>query len=332
MNKKKRILICGASGFIGRNLVNYFHNKGKYEIHAVSYTRSSYNLPGVVWHQEDLRDPKAVDHLFKGVDIVLQAAATTSGANDITNRPYLHVTDNAVMNSYMLKSAFENKVKQFVFFSCTVMYQNSEIPLKESDYDPSKKLHEKYFGVANTKLYLEKMCEFFSNISETQFTVIRHSNIYGPYDKFDYVRSHFLGATISKVLKAKDSITVWGKGLEKRDFVHVDDLCEFVYAALGKQNRKFALYNCGVGKASSIRDTVLKIIEASGKTIKISFDTSKPSIDTSLSLDCDLAQKELGWTPQVPFEEGIRRTLEWWRENIDPETLCMKTQKETILN
>jgi nucleoside-diphosphate-sugar epimerase len=115
-------------------------------------------------------------------DVVIQAAATTSGSKDIVNNPSLHVTDNAVMNSYIFREAVSAKVKHVVFFSCTVMYPSSDVAIPE---DTAPDPHPRYFGVAHTKMYIEKMAEFYSRIGETKFTVIRHSNIYGPHDKFD---------------------------------------------------------------------------------------------------------------------------------------------------
>ena len=87
------------------------------------------------------------------------------------------------------------------------MYHSSDKPLSERQFNPSKSINTKYFGVGNTKLYIEKMCEFYSSISDIKFTIIRHSNIYGPFDKFDLEKSHFFGATITKVLTAKTKLT-----------------------------------------------------------------------------------------------------------------------------
>ena len=102
------------------------------------------------------------------------------------------------MNSYLFRAAFEHKVKHVIFFSCTVMYPSSEHALKETDFDANKALYPRYFGVGNTKLYIEKMCEFYAGISDTKFTAIRHSNIYGPHDKFDLERSHVFGEQLQK--------------------------------------------------------------------------------------------------------------------------------------
>ena len=164
-----------------------------------------------------LETVRQVNIITKNIDIIIQAAATTSGAKTIISRPYEHVTDNAIMNSYLLRSSFENKIKHFIFFSCTVMYQSSNKSLKETDFDPRKELYSNYFGVGNTKLYVEKMCEFYSKISSTKFTCIRHSNVFGPFDKFDLNKSHFLGASITKVMKILIKILWYGVMEKKRE-------------------------------------------------------------------------------------------------------------------
>jgi GDP-L-fucose synthase len=317
---KKKVLVCGATGFIGRNITEQLSRRDDLEVHAVRFQRPEYDCPNVTWHHADLRKPEDIERVIQGVDIIIQAAATTSGSKDIVTRPFIHVTDNAVMNSYLFRSAFEHKVKHVIFFSCTVMYASSDKALKETDFDANKALHPRYFGVGNTKLYIEKMCEFYAGISETKFTSIRHSNIYGPHDKFDLERSHVFGATITKVMSAKDKVSVWGTGEEERDLLHVDDLINFIELALDKQPEKYRLYNCGYGQAITIKNLVNTIVKSSGKNLTIEHDLSQPTIKTSLYLDCTLAKTELGWTPKISLEDGIKQTLKWWQENIAEKT------------
>ncbi len=321
---KKKLLICGATGFVGRNMVEHFAKNSEYEVHAVRFNRPEYQVAGVTWHQCDLRNPESLEKLIPGFDIIVQAAATTSGAKDIVARPYIHVTDNAVMNSYLFRCAFEHKVKHVIFFSCTVMYHSSDVGLLESDFDANKDLHPRYFGVGNTKLYIEKMCDFYSRIGDTKFTAIRHSNIYGPHDKFDLERSHFFGANVTKTMLAEDKISIWGTGEEERDLIHADDLNNFVDLAIQNQKEKYRLYNCGAGKAESVLNVIKKIVAASGKNLTIEHDLSQPSIKTSLFLDCSLAKKELGWEAKVDLDSGIKETIKWWKENIDETTLKPK--------
>ena len=325
---KTKVLVCGATGFIGRNMVEQLARRPDLEIVAVRHNRQEYSVDSaanpIVWHQADLRSPSDVSRVTDGVDVIIQAAATTSGAQDIVSRPYIHVTDNAVMNSYLLREAFERKVKHFIFFSCTVMYQSSDVALKESDWDGSIAIHPRYFGVGNTKVYIEKMLEFFSSISELKTTAIRHSNIYGPHDKFDLERSHVFGATVTKTMTAEREIVVWGTGEEERDLLHVDDLVRFVEAAMDNQPEKHRLYNCGLGKKISIKNLVEKIVAASGKKLEIKHDVSQPTIKTSLFLDNTKATNEINWKPMVDLDEGIKRTVQWWKDNIDPTTLKEK--------
>lgn len=320
---KQKILICGATGFVGRNLTEQLSQRVDVEVHAVRFQRPEYHCPNVIWHQADLRKPEDIERVIAGIDVIIQAAATTSGSKDIVTRPFIHVTDNAIMNSYLFRAAFEHKVKHVVFFSCTVMYQSSDKALKETDFDANVPLHPRYFGVGNTKLYIEKMCEFYAGISNTKFTAIRHSNIYGAHDKFDLERSHVFGATVTKVMTAKEKVTVWGTGEEERDLLHADDLVNFVELAIAKQPEKYRLYNCGLGQAISIKQLVNTIVKHSGKTLTIEHDLSQPTIKTSLFLDCSLAKKELGWEPKVSLENGIQRTLTWWSENIGVKEMEM---------
>ena len=232
---KKKILVCGATGFIGRNILDAFHGNPDLELHGVyCKTKPDDTLrkrSGLTLIQADLRDPGDVERCVPGMDVVIQAAATTSGAKDIVTRPYIHVTDNAVMNALIFRACHQHAVGQVVFFSCTTMYPSSQKPVKEDAF--TGRIPDKYFGAGWTKVYNEKMCEFYARLGPTRYTVVRHSNIYGPFDKFDLDRSHVFGATITKVLTAPEhgQVVVWGDGSEVRDLLYVDDLVAFVKQA-----------------------------------------------------------------------------------------------------
>jgi GDP-L-fucose synthase len=314
------ILICGATGFIGRNLVEHFAKIPNFNVRAVFYnTRPPMGLTGlenVSWVWADLRNPDSVKRVIQNQDIVLQFAATTSGAKDILTQPFIHVTDNAVMNSLLLRECYEQSVKHFIFPSCTVMYQPSDKALKETDFDGGKELSKTYFGVGNTKVYIEKMCEFYSRLGRTKHTVIRHSNVYGPYDKYDLDHSHMFGATITKVLRNENGkINVWGNGTEGRDLIYVDDLVEFIEAAIYDYRRlpeMYDLVNVGLGKAIPVREIVEKVIKYSGKKLEIVYDTSQPTIPTTLFLDCERAFDRYDWKPTTDIDAGIQQTIEWY--------------------
>lgn len=315
--KKTKLLITGASGFIGRNMLEYFAPRSEFEVYGTYHASESPDVKGATLIQADLTNKADIDRVVAGQDIIIQAAATTSGAKDILSKPYYHVTDNAVMNSLIFRSAYEHGAKRVVFFSCSVMYQPSDVAVKEKDFDANHEIFRSYFGVGWTKVYIEKMCEFYSRISKTQYTVIRHSNIYGPHDKYDLERSHVFGATMTKVMTAQNGIiTVWGDGTEERDLLYVSDLVDFVHRAVEAQQLSFELFNVGYGQSIPIRDLVAKIIEHSGRELRVEYDTSKPTIKTKLFLDCAKAKEVLGWQPRISLDEGIKSTLEWYRKHI----------------
>jgi len=316
--KKMKIIICGATGFIGKNLMKYFCDD-KNEVIAIYNKKpplAEFELKAK-WVKADLRNPQVLSEYLPGTDLFLQFAATTSGSKDITERPYIHVTDNAVMNSYLLREAFEAKVKHFIFPSCTVMLQSKEFQ-SEEDWDPRKEINKNYFGVGNTKVYIEKMCKFYSDLG-LKTTVIRHSNVFGQNDKFDLEKSHVLGATIKKVLTASkgDIINVWGSGQARRDFVFVLDLVNFILCAYKNQKNSFGLYNCGMGYSISINELVKKIILVSKKELSIKNDLSKPDLPTALSLDCTKAKNEIKWTNNTDFDEALAITYNWALENLN---------------
>ena len=312
----KKILICGSSGFIGSNILISLSKNKNYKIFALLHKKNpKKKIKGINYLKGDLLKYNDCLSITKGVDIVVQCAATTSGSKDIINKPYLHVTDNAVMNSYLLRAIYENNVKHFIFTSCTVMYKNSKRNLSENEVD-EKKIFSSYYGVANTKLYIEKICKFYSTISKTKFSIVRHSNIYGPNDKFDLNKGHFIGSSIHKIFKQKDNIVkIFGKGNEKRDFLFVEDFNRFIKAIINKQKSNFEIINCSYGKSFKIKETLKKIINISKTNKKIVSIRNSKNINVDICVSSKKAKKVLGWFPKFTIEEGLKKTIRWYLQN-----------------
>ena len=312
--KNKKIIILGSSGFIGKNLAIHFSKKCKV---IGTYFRRKPQIKGVRLVKCDLTKKKEVIKVLKNkCDILIQAAATTSGAKDIISRPYIHVNDNAIINSMVTRAAYDFKIPHIINFSCTIMYGSKKRSQKETDFNPNKEIYQKYFGAGWMKIFVEKMCEFYAGLGVNKYTVIRHSNIYGPHDKFNLEKSHVFAATINKVVnQKKNQVTIWGNGREGRDLLYISDLVNFVELAIKKQKNKFSLYNVGYGKIIQVNDLVKKIIKTYDNKIKIKHDYLKKSISTNVFLDCNKAKKEIGWYPKISVNEGIKKTLKWYLKN-----------------
>jgi len=315
---KKKVLILGASGFIGSNVALHLSKNKKYDLfgtYSSNFPKQLKNI-NIKLIKCDLTDKKTFKKLKINHDIVIQAAAITSGAKDILSKPYIHVNDNAIINSFVTRSAFDNKAKHIIFFSCSIMYKSSKKQLKEKDFNPNNEMYPNYFGGAWMKIYVEKLCEFYSRLGRNKYTVIRHSNVYGPYDKYDLDKSHVFGATITKVLKNKDGIVkIWGDGKEGRDFIFIDDLLSFVDLAIKKQKRSFEIFNVGSGKLVSINNLVKNIIELSNKKLSVSHIKSRKGLKNNVMLNWQKAYKQLGWEPKVDLISGIKKTIEWYKIN-----------------
>ena len=314
----KKMLICGANGFIGRNALEFFQQD--YDITAVlfsSHTPEYGRIDGVKYIKADLRIEQEVKQIFEEqeYDVVIQAAATTTGAKDVVERPYVHVTDNVVMNAWILREATLNNVGHVLFPSCTVMYQPKESPQLEEDWDAGAEIYSSYFGVGNMKVFTEKMCDFYSRIGQTKFTAFRHSNVYGPHDKFDLDKCHVIPAFVNKIVNAEDTLEIWGSGKAARDVVYIEDLITFIDACIENQTTSYELFNCGAGEAFSIIHLATTIMEIGDKNLNIEFDITKPDIPTTVILNCTKAHKALGWKPKISLREGLARTRKWYCEN-----------------
>ncbi len=307
---EKRILFLGANGFTATNLANHLDNK--YIITKCYHGREF--REGFNSHQADLTNKEHVDKLFRIVkpDIVIHAAAVTTGAKDTLERPWLHVTDNVRMNALVMEYCHTFGVKQCVWFSCGVMYQPKDTPQSETDWKDGEELYPTYFGVGNMKVYTEKLAQFYSRQGACKFTVFRNSNIYGPHDKFDLDKCHMLPAMVKKVCDATDTLEVWGTGKARRDLLYVGDLVDLVDRCLEQQTTPYELINCGAGQAYSV-ETIIEILQRiTGKSLTIKYN-GKLDIPTTVIFNCDKAKK-LGWEPKTSLEDGLRETVKYYEQ------------------
>lgn len=312
---KKRILVCGASGFIGRNIFEALSKNLNLDVYGTCFRNKFSDNPRLI--VVDLRKKENVNEVTSGMDVVIHAAAVTDGLGAIQANPAQYIADNIVMNTLVADAARYNKISHLLFMGSSVVYPSKSIPQKEEEADLSL-VHPQYFMGARIKIYMEDLCRFYSRFGNTKFTIIRHSNIYGPYDKFDLQRGHVFATTIKKVLSASDggSVVIWGEGKEKRDLLHISDLIDFIEMAIIKNlEPQYNIFNVSTGMAISVSDLVKKIIEISGKRINIHYDPSKPNLGNQIMLDWQKAHTILGWWPKVDLNKGIWQTIDWYLKN-----------------
>ena len=309
---KKKILICGATGFIGRNLVDHFIKDNNFDVkatwHKPNDLTNNYG-ESVEWVYADLTKKEDVKKVMVDVEVVLHYAAVSTNLKDAFEKPYLHVTDNVIMNSLIFRYAYEFGVKHVIFPSCTVMYEDIGKPIKETDFKGFIDDDKLYFGGGNTKVYSENMCKFYSKLGKTKYTALRQTNIIGRHDKTDLNKAHFFSSMIQKVNSANDFIDVWGDGSEEKDLLDVNDLIKLIDIVLKKQKDNFELLNVASEKNMSISNIVEEIVRVGGKHLDIKYDKSKPSRNIKMKFDISKVKNKYGWKPQTKLEETISEIL-----------------------
>ena len=317
MFKNANVLVAGGTGFIGTNLIIRLLLLG-------ANVRSTYHkkVPNVANNKVkyvrcNLLNMYDCKRVTKDVDYVFMCAANTSGANIIESTPLVHVTPNIIMNSQMLEASYTNNVKKFIFISSSAAYPPSgNVPIMEYEMfnaDP----YDAYYGVGWMKRYTEILCKLYSEKLKNPMKtlVVRPSNVYGTYDKFDPQTSHVMAATIRKVVERQNPIQIWGSGNDIRDFIYIDDFIDGLLLATEKIN-KFEAINIASGIGYSIKDILQIMIDIENyNNYRALYDHSKPSMIPIMLVDTKKAENLLGFKSKIDIKEGIKRTIEWYKNN-----------------
>ncbi len=311
---KKKVLVCGASGFIGRNVFERLSQWSDMEVFGTYKSRFWRNRKLLYC---DLTHKESVQKALEGMDVVIHAATVTDGLGAIMANPDRYIADNIIMNTLIADTVRANGISQLISLGSSVVYPSKPTPQKETEADLSG-IHPQYFMGARIKVSMEDLCRYYSQRWSTRFTMIRPANMYGPYDKFDLQRGHVFAATITKVLLANagDDIVIWGEGKEERDVLYISDLVDFIETAVRSNcESQYDVFNVSSGVAISVSDLVKKIIEISGKKVGIRYDSAKPSLGNQITLDWQKAYTILAWRPKVDLNQGICQTIDWYLKN-----------------
>lgn len=311
-----RVLVTGGAGFIGANAVQRLLSSGA-EVRATIHRKEPViRDKRIEYIRCDLTRMEDCQKAVSGMDYVFMCAANTSGAAVIASTPLVHVTPNIVMNSQMLEVAYFARVKKFIWLSSNAAYPPSgDRPVKEEEMFAGEP-YETYFGVAWMKRYTEILCRMYSEKLKNPMStvVLRPSNIYGPYDDFDFATSHVMAALIRRVVERHDPFEVWGTGNDIRDWIYIDDFIDAMILAAEKINT-YDPVNIGLGQGYSIKQALQIMLEVDGfSNANVKFNPSQPSMIPIRLIDITRAETTLGFKPKTGLREGIQKTIVWYRK------------------
>lgn len=311
MNSQSRILVTGASGMVGRSLVNRLRRDG----YSNLLTPSSGEL--------DLRDQAAVDRYFGAhtIDAVFHLAGHIGGIGASVTYPVEFLYENMMISLQAIDAARRAGVGKLLYLSSSCVYpRDCPQPMKEDDiltgaFEPTNE------GYAIAKVAAMKLCEYSNRQYGTNFINLMPCNLYGYGDHFEPEKSHVVSALIYKFHEAKrrnlPSVEVWGTGTTRRELLFVDDLADAMVFFMNNRDASEvgSFVNIGLGEDIAIRDLAAAIRDIVGFGGEIVFDAGKPDGMPRKLMDVSKAAR-LGWRARVKISEGLKLTYDWFLRNV----------------
>jgi len=310
----KRVVVTGGAGFLGSFIVEKLRARGCSQIVV---PRSA---------DCDLVRMEAVERLYRDArpDMVIHLAARVGGIGANRANPGSFFYENLMMGAQLMEVGRQAGVDKFVAVATICAYPKfTPLPFKEEHlWDGYPEETNAPYGLAKKMLLVQSQAyrQQYGFNSVVLFPV----NLYGPRDNFDLETSHVIPALIRKCLDAQSCsqplalespvLTVWGTGKPTREFLYVEDAAEGILLAAEKYDHSEPV-NLGSGMEISIRDLVERIVQLTGFKGEVVWDATKPDGQPRRVLDTSKARLLFGFTAGTPFEEGLRKTIEWYRAN-----------------
>ena len=313
IDRNSKVYVAGHGGLVGRAIVRRLAEAGFVNLITADH--------GAL----ELTDQSAVNKFFDAnrPDLVFLCAAKVGGifANDTYPAEFIGV--NLMIETNVIDAAWRSGVSRFVFMGTSCIYpRDPQLPISEDALltGPLEPTNQWY---AVAKIAGIKMVEAYRRQYGLNGISVMPANLYGPGDNFDYRDSHVIPALIRRFHEAKQasaaSVTVWGTGKPRREFLYVDDLADATVFAMDNYDSD-RLLNIGTGVDISISDLAALIGKVVGFEGSVEFDTAKPDGVERRMLDSSTL-RNLGWAPKTSLEEGLRRTYAWFVENLETARL-----------
>ena len=307
MDPATRIVVTGGTGFLGRHLMAALAARGYRNAEAIG--SRDYDLV----HEAETRRMLAE----RRPEVIVHLAAVVGGIGANRLHPGSYFFDNLMMGTLLMEHARSAGVQRFVSIGTICSYPKfTPVPFREEDlWNGYPEETNAPYGLAKKMLLVQSQAyrqEFgFDGVNAMLV------NLYGPGDNFDPESSHVIPALIRKCVEAVEAgareIEVWGTGQATREFLYVEDAARGVVAAMERLQDSEPV-NLGAGREISIRDLATLIAERAGFRGRLVWDPSKPDGQPRRCLDTSRAERLLGWKAETPFEDGLARTIAWYRE------------------
>jgi GDP-L-fucose synthase len=305
---KKRILVTGGAGFLGRQVIQQLCKAGA-EPEKITVSRS---------REYDLRSPEASQQVVQQQDIVIHLAAHVGGIGLNREKPAELFYDNLMMGTQLIHAAYQAGVEKFVCVGTICSYPKfTSVPFKEDDlWNGYPEETNAPYGIAKKALLVQ--LQAYRQQYGFNGIYLLPVNLYGPEDNFDPNSSHVIPALIRKVHEAQQKglhqLSVWGDGTPTREFLYSTDAAQGIVMGTQRYNEPEPV-NLGTGYEISIYDLVTLICELMEFEGEIVWETDKPNGQPRRCLDTERAKQAFAFTAQMDFKEGLKTTIDWYRQH-----------------
>jgi GDP-L-fucose synthase len=314
--KNKQVLVTGGTGFVGRHFVDALLQQGAHvrvPIHERPLPKEHEGKVEII--RADLSKQEDCLKAVKDIDYIFHAAGAVAAAAVTTSNPMAAITSNLVLTAQILQASWTAKVERALIFSSSTGYPAVNHPVKEDEMWTGP-THPAYFGYGWMRRYLERLGEYVNTKSTVKVAIARPSAVYGRHDNFDPKTSHVIPALIRRAVVKENPFEVWGDGNDVRDSLHITDLVKGCLLLLEKHPTADPV-NIAYGKGYSIKETIEIILKAAGhENADVRFDATKPSTIPFRTVDTNKAKQLLGFEHSISFEDGLKDTVEWYKQSI----------------
>ncbi len=322
---RKKVLVTGGGGFIGSHVVEQLlrrHREVRVTVAGRMSKENKRNLSEVLRNpylrmiKGDLRNPIFCRRACKGQDVVLNVAGVVGGVGYNSKHHGSLFRDNMTLQLNVIEAARLENVARYLVVSTACVYPRvCEIPTPESEgFRDAPELTNRGYG------WSKRMGEYLGQAYAEEFgmsvAIVRPYNAYGPRDHFDPEKSHVIAALVRRVCEGESPLKVWGDGKTTRAFLYVDDFARGLLDVAEKYPKADPV-NIGSSQEVSVKDLAKAVLRAAGaEETKLIFDPSKPSGQPRRACDTTKSRKVLGFKAEIGLDEGLRRTIAWYRENL----------------
>ncbi len=303
-----KVLVTGGAGFIGSHVNNLLLNQGHLVtvIDDLSKGHQSSVDPRVEFHQISLKDQSEIKKILPGHDAVIHMASFIEVGESV-NKPVEFAENNIVETVKLLEAMKNTGVHKMIFSSSACVYgKPTQVPITENDPLGEQ---ENPYGI--TKVTMEQFCKLYQTLYNFDVTILRYFNPYGPGEQHE-PETHAIPNLIKATLEKKPLPLYW-KGEQVRDFIYIDDLAEAHVMALPLTG--LHIYNVGTETGNKVIDVVKKIFEIIGYEVPIDDKGERKGDVPSLVASAQKIKSELGWEPKVGLDEGLRKTIDFFRSH-----------------